>query len=48
MNDTFDAPIQTDRERQLEEKLGGRTLLVGVLGMVALIELAIIMQLMKC
>jgi hypothetical protein len=46
MNDTIDAPIQTDRERELEEKLGGRTLLVAILGMLALIELAIIVQLM--
>lgn len=42
---TFDNTAQTQRERQLEEKLGGRTILVAILGMVALLELAIIVQL---
>ena len=45
MNNTFDTSAQTERERQLEEKLGGRTILVGILGMVALLELAVIVQL---
>ena len=45
MNNAFDTTVQTERERQLEEKLGGRTILVGILGMVALLELAVIVQL---
>ena len=45
MNNAFDNPVQTERERQLEEKLGGRTILVAILGMVALLELAVIVQL---
>jgi hypothetical protein len=45
MNNAFDNPVPTERERQLEEKLGGRTILVAILSMVALLELAIIVQL---
>ncbi len=46
MNDTFDTPVQSERERELEEKLGGRTILIALLGLFALLELAIIVQLM--
>lgn len=47
MNDTIDTPVQSERERELEERLGGRALLIGVLTMLTLIELAIIVQLMS-
>jgi hypothetical protein len=47
MNDTFDAPVQSERERELEEKLGGRTILIALLGLFALLELAIIVQLVS-
>ena len=46
MNDTIDAPAQSERERELEEKLGGRAILIALLGLFALLELAIIVQLM--
>lgn len=35
----------TDREKELEAKLSSRTILVALLGMVALLELLVIVQL---
>lgn len=37
--------FKTDRERELEEKVSSRTILVALLIMVALLELLIIVQL---
>lgn len=37
--------FRTDREKTLEEKVSARTVLVALLGMVALLEFLIIMQL---
>lgn len=46
INQTLDAshPEISEREKQLEEKLGSRLLLIWLLGAIVLIELLIIVQ----
>lgn len=49
MNDTIQpgdgAAILTEREKALQEKLGSRTLLVVLMGLIALVELLVIVRL---
>ena len=45
INQTIDAA--SDREKQLQEKLGGRLLLIWLLAMVAFVELLVIVHLAK-
>lgn len=49
INETFDAlrSVTSEREKQLQEKLGSRLLLIWMLAMIALIELLVIVHLAK-
>lgn len=49
INQTMDVPRPetSERERQLHEKLGSRLLLIWLLGMVAAVELLMIVHLTK-